>query len=108
MPTPLGLKIRALRKEKSLTLEQLATATGSSKSYIWELENKDELGRPSAEKIARLAAEFDVTPEFLLDEKLTSPTDSDRDEAFFRQYRGLTHEKKKQIKQILDVLDNEE
>jgi DNA-binding XRE family transcriptional regulator len=39
---PLGDKIRALRKEKKLSLEQLAELTDSSKSYIWELENKDD------------------------------------------------------------------
>ena len=36
----LGDKIRDLRKEKKLTLDKLAELTGSSKSYIWELENK--------------------------------------------------------------------
>ncbi len=50
VPSPLGDKIRALRKQKKLSLEQLAELTDSSKSYIWELENKDD-PKPSAEKI---------------------------------------------------------
>ena len=45
---PLGDRIRNLRKEKGLTLDQLAEQSGSSKSYIWELENKSP-PRPSAE-----------------------------------------------------------
>jgi len=51
MPTPLGERIREQRLKKGLTLEQLAGAIGSGKSYMWELENKDS-ARPSAEKSA--------------------------------------------------------
>ena len=51
MTTPLGDKIRTLRKAKGYTLEKLAELAESSKSYIWELENK-EPPRPSADKIA--------------------------------------------------------
>jgi hypothetical protein len=50
--TPLGKKIRELRQAKGYTLEKLADLAQSSKSYIWELENK-EPPRPSAEKVAR-------------------------------------------------------
>ena len=38
---PFSSKIKKLRKEKGFSLEQLAKLTGSSKSYIWEIE-KDE------------------------------------------------------------------
>lgn len=48
MSSVLGRKVRDLRQEKGMTLEQLATATGSSKSYMWEIENKP-VARPSAE-----------------------------------------------------------
>ena len=54
MANILGEKIRKLRKEKGLTLDKLADLTGSSKSYIWELENKNP-PRPSAEKLAKIA-----------------------------------------------------
>ncbi|MBS4095791.1 MAG: helix-turn-helix transcriptional regulator, partial [Sulfuricella sp.] len=66
MATIVGEKIRAQRKRLKLTLEQLAEKTGSSKSYIWGLENGPAV-RPSAEKIARIAEVFGVTVEFLLD-----------------------------------------
>ncbi|MEH6759521.1 MAG: helix-turn-helix transcriptional regulator, partial [Parasphingorhabdus sp.] len=52
MSTPLGEKIRTLRKAKGYTLEKLAELSESSKSYIWELENKNP-PRPSGEKIAK-------------------------------------------------------
>ena len=55
MASALGTKINELRRAKGLTLEQLAEATGSSKSYMWEIENKD-VARPSAEKLDQIAA----------------------------------------------------
>lgn len=47
MPSQLGIKINELRRARGLTLDQLAQASGSSKSYMWEIENKD-VARPSA------------------------------------------------------------
>lgn len=35
-----GKRIKELRTKKGMTLDDLAGATGSSKSYIWELENR--------------------------------------------------------------------
>jgi transcriptional regulator with XRE-family HTH domain len=107
VPSPLGDKMRALRKEKKLSLEQLAELTESSKSYIWELENKD-VPNPSADKIGRIAAALEVTPEFLLDQRddLT-PDDEIVDEAFFRRYRKLEPDVKKKIRKIMDAFDDE-
>lgn len=100
----LGKKLRELRKAKGLTLEELAQQTESSKSYIWELENKP-VAKPSGEKLAKLAAVFDVTPEFLLDETRTEVTVDDRDNAFFRKYQAANPAVKDKINRILDVLD---
>ena len=50
MASPLGEKIKNLRIEKGLSLEQLAQMTDSSKSYLWELENREQ-ANPSLEKI---------------------------------------------------------
>ncbi len=106
MAGALGKKIRTLRQELGLTLEELAVKVGSSKGYMWELENKPTV-RPSAEKIAKIAKAFDVTPEFLLDETRLSPEISDRDQAFFHRYQGLDKETKEKLQRILEVLDNE-
>ena len=64
MSNSLGEKIRRLRKEKDLTIEQLAEQTDSSKGYIWELENHDTR-KPSAEKLIKIAAILNVDIEFL-------------------------------------------
>ena len=54
MATRLGEKLHELRKQRGLTLEKLAELAGLSKSYLWELENR-ESQRPSAEKLTALA-----------------------------------------------------
>ena len=107
MPSPLGDKIRALRKEKKLSLERLAELTESSKSYIWELENKDD-PKPSAEKIGKIASVLDVTAEFLLTESTTPPGEEVIDEAFFRKYKSMPEGTKKRLRKILDAWDDDE
>lgn len=106
MATVLGEKIRAARKGQKLTLEQLAERSGSSKSYIWELENGPAV-RPSAEKISRIAEVLGVTVEFLLNDEKEIPTESDIDTAFFRRFTKLDQTKKDKLKAILDLLDDE-
>jgi transcriptional regulator with XRE-family HTH domain len=106
VPSPLGDKIRALRKQKKFSLEQLAELTDSSKSYMWELENKDD-PKPSAEKVARIAATLEVTTEFLLSDSVTTPGEEVIDEAFFRKYKTMPEVTKKQIRKILDSWDEE-
>lgn len=102
----LGRKVRELRKEKGLTLDELAVQSESSKSYIWDLENKP-VARPSGEKLAKIAGVLGVTPEFLLDDNRTNPTTEERDIAFFRKFEAAKPEVKDKLKKILDVLDDE-
>lgn len=106
MPSPLGDKIHTLRKQKRLSLEQLAELTDSSKSYIWELENKDD-PKPSADKITRLAAVLEVTTEFLLTNSVSTPDDAVLDEAFFRKYKTMSDGDKKKLRRILDAWEDE-
>jgi transcriptional regulator with XRE-family HTH domain len=106
VPSPLGDKIRALRKQKKLSLDQLADATESSKSYLWELENKDD-PKPSADKLARIATVLDVTTEFLMSDVVATPDATVIDEAFFRKYKTMPEPTKKQIRKILDAWDEE-
>ena len=105
-PTTMGEKIRALRKVARLTLDELAAKTDSSKSYIWELENRPT-ARPSAEKIQRIAAVLGVVPEFLLDDERTEAVASDRDAAFYRRFTGLSDEKKRKLQEILNLIDDD-
>lgn len=104
MTSPLGRKLRACRKAKGLTLDELARLTESSKSYIWELEHK-LAPRPSAEKLAKIAAALDVTPEYLVNEDRLTPDPDEHDRAFFRKYQSADPNVKEQLKRILDLLD---
>ena len=104
MTSALGKKLKELRKSKGLTLEELAQHSGSSKSYMWELENKD-VARPSAEKLSRIASVLGVTAEFLVDSSRTEVTVHDQDEAFFRKYTAADPAVKEKINKILDLLD---
>ena len=103
----LGEKIRKFRQEKGLTLEQLGELAGASKSYVWELENRNP-PRPSAEKISRIAAALGLTAEFLLDDKRESPEPSDVDLAFFRKYQEMPKDTKKRLRQILEAWEKPE
>ncbi len=107
MPSPLGDKIRTLRKQKKLSLDQLADLTDSSKSYIWELENKDD-PNPSADKIAKIAVVLEVTTEFLLSNSSASPDEEVVDQAFFRKYKSMPDDTKKRLRKILEAWDDDE
>ncbi len=106
MPTPLGDKIRAERKRLKLTLDKLAEKTDSSKSYIWELENRPVV-RPSAEKISKIAEVLEVTVEYLLDDGRQTPTKSDADEVFFRRIGQLDPTKRAQLEKFLKAIDDD-
>lgn len=103
MPTPLGNKIRMLRKEKGYSLDRLAEMAETSKSYLWELENRDT-ANPTMEKVAKIAEMLGVTPEYLLDAQEAEPSDTVADRAFFRKYQKLPPPTKQKIQDILKVL----
>ncbi len=107
MPSALGEKIQRLRKEKGLTLEKLAELADSSKSYIWELENKNP-PRPSAEKIAKIADQLGVEIEYLLDEDATITKEDSVDAKFYREYRKMSPETRKKIRAMVKLIGNEE
>jgi transcriptional regulator with XRE-family HTH domain len=58
----LATRIRELREEKGLSLEELAARAGISKTYLWELE-KDTAGakKPSADVLLKIATALSTT-----------------------------------------------
>lgn len=97
----IGDKIRALRAELGYTLDKLAELSESSKSYIWELENKNP-SRPSAEKVSKIAIALGVTPDYLITESVA--VEDATDTAFFRKYLSVDSVAKEKIRRILDIL----
>lgn len=102
MATRLGEKIRALRKEKGYTLDKLAELAGLSKSYLWELENR-ESQRPSAEKLTGLADALGVANTYFIEDDDRPPQEKEIDEAFYRNYQKLDQEDKERLRQIVDA-----
>lgn len=105
MTASIGSKINALRKEKGYTLEELADKAESSKSYIWELENKNP-PRPSVEKLAKIAKALDVTLEYFVDEEM--PEEDAMDAMFYREYRKRDPDTKKKIRQMIELMWKDE
>jgi transcriptional regulator with XRE-family HTH domain len=102
MSKTIGEKIHRLRKQKGYTLEKLGELTESSKSYIWELENKNP-PRPSADKIAKIAAALGVTADYLLDTRQSTSAPDAVDQAFFRKYRNMDPMTKQKIRQMVEL-----
>ncbi|MDC9603252.1 MULTISPECIES: helix-turn-helix transcriptional regulator [Gammaproteobacteria] len=106
MASRLGEKIRELRKKRGLTLDKLAKAANLSKSYLWELENR-ESQRPSAEKLSFLADALRVSTDYFLDDDAREPEEKHLDEAFFRGYKSLNGPEKEQLRKILEAFKKE-
>jgi transcriptional regulator with XRE-family HTH domain len=98
-------RIKALRKKAKWTLDQAAEQAGLSKSYLWELENRD-LPRPSAEKLGGLARAFNVTVDYLLGGEAAENLESAEDKAFFREYQSMTPEAKARLRRLAKALDD--
>lgn len=103
----LGARIKELRKKRGLTLDQLAELTGSSKSYIWELENKAP-PRPSADKLSKIADKLGVTIAYLIDEGDGQSEEEAADARFYRNYLKKDVETRRKIQKMVDLWDDEE
>jgi len=101
MSTSLGEKLRKHRSEKGYSLDRLAKMTDSSKSYLWELENRDTR-KPSAEKLTKIAEALSVTTGYLLDENADFD-EKHMKEAFFRKFNRLDEGDKKRIEEMIDA-----
>jgi len=104
--TAVGDKIRELRQKKGYTLEKLAELTESSKSYIWELENKTP-PRPSAEKLGAIAKILGVTVDYLIGAGTADDLQTAEDRAFFREYQRMSPALKTKLRQMRELLDDE-
>lgn len=100
MSTNLGDKVRTLRQDRGMSLDALAREAGMSKSYLWELENRDS-PKPSAEKLAALAKALEMSVSYFIEEDVVAPDETHLDQAFFRNYNKLQGSEKEQLHAIL-------
>jgi len=96
-------KLKKARKSKKLTLEKLAEAIGSSKSYMWQLETNPDI-KPSAELLDKLAKALDVTVNYLTDPEMKEMTEEQEALVFFRSFKDLDKTSKEMIKQQIEHL----
>jgi transcriptional regulator with XRE-family HTH domain len=101
MAASLKDKLREHRKRLGYSLDDLARLSDSSKSYLWELENRDTR-KPSAEKLTKIAEALEVTTGYLLDDK-ADMDESQIKEAFFRKFSRLDGDDKKRIQDMIEA-----
>ncbi len=97
----LGEKLRELRKQKGLSLDEVAEKTKTSKSYLWELEKNPDR-KPSADKLADLANFYNVSVAFLLEESVEEQQDAVQEQIFTR-IKKMNAEDKEKVNKILEA-----
>ncbi|HKR45808.1 MAG TPA: helix-turn-helix transcriptional regulator [Paraburkholderia sp.] len=96
----LGAKLNTLRLRRDESLQATADAVGITKTHIWELE-KGKSSNPTAELLAKLAAHFEVTVDFLLDAGRDTPSEDDEAAVFFRDLQLLSERDRETVKQMI-------
>ena len=84
-------------------MEGLANAAGISKSYVWELENR-EVPHLSAKVLVDLAKALGVTIHDLLGEPPPVKA-SPEDLLFFRKYVSMNRADKDRLRKMVDLFD---
>lgn len=104
MSNNFGEKLRKRRTEMGFTLDGLAEKVGSTKAYIWQLENKKP-AKPSGEMLIKLAKALEISAEFLIDDKSLEPSDSHVRVAMARgaDSRGLSQKDLDKLFKIADI-----
>lgn len=98
--TNLGKMIKHLRIEKGYSLIKLAQKAKMSKSYIWQLENGEQMN-PSLDVIFNLSMALDVPKNYFFNEKVPSPKNISN-ESFLLKFNKLSEKDKKRVHQIID------
>jgi transcriptional regulator with XRE-family HTH domain len=101
----LGEKLKAKRAEAGKSLDTLAKDAGLSKSYLWELENR-ESPKPSLEKLQAIANALNIDVAFFIDDSIEDLQEDLKDRQFFRNYTKLKPETKEQLRVILEAFKN--
>ena len=113
MEKNMAQRIKALRQEKGLTLEQVADVVGVGKSTVRKWET-GMIANMKRDKIADLAKALGTTPEYLMgwDEQKSSPSElqlTEGEKALIKLLRRVpAAEQPIVIEKILSALDNQE
>ena len=99
----LAEKLRKLRKDKGLSLDEVAVATNGSKSYFWALET-DNNKKPSADKLLEIAKFYGVSTDYLLNEDDDRPIDTAQ--KIFTRVSSLSETDQKEIEKMIELIIN--
>ncbi len=99
-------KIKEERTKIKMTLEELGNSIGSTKTYVWELENKKTNARPSADKLLKIADTLMVSPDYLINDNLEEENINLLDKAFFRKFSKLNESDKDIIRKLINSFSN--
>jgi transcriptional regulator with XRE-family HTH domain len=86
-----------------MSLDALATMAGLSKSYLWELENR-ESSKPSVDKLQSIAKALDLDVAFLMDDAIEEMQEEHLDRQFFRNFTQLDASDKDRLRMFVDSL----
>lgn len=114
----IGQKIKAIREEKGMTLEQLGDKVGVGKSTVrkWEEGMIKNMRR---DKIKKISDALDISPAYLMgwEEREFNPETAElvykvRDDAelieALKKYFALSEEQKKHIIELINMLSKKE
>ncbi|HEY1092229.1 MAG TPA: helix-turn-helix transcriptional regulator [Burkholderiaceae bacterium] len=99
----LSEKLKAKRAETGKSLDTLAKDAGLSKSYLWELENR-ESPKPSLDKLQAIAGALNIDVAFFMDDSIEDLQEDLKDRQFFRNYTKLKPETKEQLRVMIEAL----
>jgi len=99
----LSKKIKETRKKKKLTLERLAKAVGSSKSYMWQVENAHK-NNPSFDIVVKIAKVFGVPLDYFANPHDTQLSTDDKNNYFLSRFNELDDDSKELIENLIEHL----
>ena len=111
MRTDISMKIQQLRKEKGLTLEQVATIVGVGKSTVRKWET-GMIANMKRDKIALLAEALGTTPTYLMGwkEEETPPSTeislTEGEQMLIDLFRRVPESKQQMVLQMIRVVLN--
>lgn len=99
----LSEKLKAQRSAMNKSLDALAKEAGLSKSYLWELENR-ESPRPSLDKLQAIAKALNIDAAYFMDDSIEDLQEDLKDRQFFRNFTKLNEVDKETLRAFVEVL----
>lgn len=107
MSEGMAQRIKTLRKERNLTLEQVADIVGVGKSTVRKWET-GMIANMKRDKIASLAKALGTSPEYLMgwEEKKSSPSEivlTEGEEKLIELFRKVPEDKQQLVLQMIET-----